>query len=81
MTLPSRIPGPPAALANPSLLPPDDAAARQAFLEQRRSDQDGLISVRGRHLRSGPRTLPQVADPALPRNIKNCDITILWWRS
>jgi len=51
MTLPSRIP---------------DAAEGQAFSEQRRSDQDGHVSVRGRHLRSGPRTLPQLADPALP---------------
>jgi malonyl-CoA O-methyltransferase len=66
MTLPSRIPGPPAALANPSLLPPDDAAEGQAFLEQRGSDQDGLVSVGGRHLRGGPQTLPQLADPALP---------------
>jgi malonyl-CoA O-methyltransferase len=51
MTLPSRIP---------------DAAKRQAFLEQRGSDQDGSVSVGGRHGHGGLRTLPQVADPALP---------------
>ena len=51
MTLPSRIP---------------DAAEGQAFQEQLGSDQDGLVSVGGRHGRGGLRTLPQLADPARP---------------
>jgi len=51
MTLPSGIP---------------DAAERQAFQEQRGSDQDGLVSIGGRHGRGGPRTLPQLADPTGP---------------
>jgi malonyl-CoA O-methyltransferase len=66
MTLPSRIPGPPAALANPSLLPPDDAAEGQACLEQRGSEPDGLVNVQGRLMRGGLRILPQLAAPALP---------------
>jgi malonyl-CoA O-methyltransferase len=51
MTLPSRIP---------------DAPEGQAFQESLGSDQDGLVSVGGRHGRGGLRTLPQVADPARP---------------
>ncbi len=67
MTLPSRIPGPPAALVDASLAPPNDAAEKQAFRERLGQDQDGLVSVGDRQVRGGgPPTLQQVGDPPLP---------------
>jgi malonyl-CoA O-methyltransferase len=55
MTLPSRIPEPPAALANPRLPPPDDAAGGKTVQEPLPADL--LIGE--------PRTPLQLADPGL----------------
>ena len=71
MTLPSRIPEPPAALANPRLPPPDDAAGGKTVQEGEGSDGDRLAIVGGQPLPADlligePRRPPQVADPARP---------------
>ena len=66
MTLPIRTPGPPVALANPSRPPLDVAAEGQAFQHGVGPDGNGLVSVGGQQGLGGPRTLPQLGDPALP---------------
>ncbi len=70
MTLPSRIPDPPAALANPRLRPLDDAAEGKTVQEGEGSDGDRLSIVGGQPLPADlligePRTPLQLADPGL----------------
>jgi len=71
MTLPSRIPDPLAALANPSHPHLDVAAGRKTVQEGDGSDGDRLATVGGQPLLADlligePRRPPQVADPAPP---------------
>ena len=66
MTRPSRIPGLPAALTNPSLPPLDVAAEGQAFQHGVGPDGNGLVSVGGQQGLGGSRSLSQRGDPAPP---------------